>query len=215
TFSTYLVDNRDQARVTDSTTTTSLGATRRPSKMRAMCKCQHARGDDPAPHQRAVRLNEQLGDVVIEIAARSIAHRNHEPVELATRMKNQPLRYLSSCADSANDRIPNAREVAVLAPSSFLLVPHPIAIAFCSPELLPVAQRNPLLRADANSTLRDCHRLCLSVMKRAVRRQNIWHNSRRKLAECGPRPRVDIKRRSCGGESGDVRWSSVWSFRAV
>src|SRR5690606_31731315 len=90
TFSTYLVDNRDQARVTDSTTTTSLGATRRPSKMRAMCKCQHARGDDPAPNQRAARLKEQLGDVVIEIAARSIAHRNHEPVELATRMKNQP-----------------------------------------------------------------------------------------------------------------------------
>ena len=42
-----------------------------------------------------------------------------------------------------------------------------------------------------------------------VRRQNIWHNSRRKLAECGPRPGVDIKRRSCGGASGDVRWSSV------
>ncbi|WP_284278643.1 hypothetical protein, partial [Sphingobium jiangsuense] len=25
----------------------------------------------------------------------------------------------------------------------------------------------------------------------SVRRQNIWHNSRRKLAECGPRPGVD------------------------
>jgi len=47
------------------------------------------------------------------------------------------------------------------------------------------------------------------VQYRAVRRQNIWHNSRRKLAECGPRPGVDIKRRSCGGASGDVRWSSV------
>ena len=43
----------------------------------------------------------------------------------------------------------------------------------------------------------------------AVRRQNIWHNSRRKLAECGPRPGVDIKRRSCGAASADVRWSSV------
>src|SRR3546814_8052187 len=42
-----------------------------------------------------------------------------------------------------------------------------------------------------------------------VRRQNIWHNSRRKLAECGPRPGVDIKRRSCGGASGEVRWSYV------
>ena len=42
-----------------------------------------------------------------------------------------------------------------------------------------------------------------------VRRQNIWHNSRRKLAECGPRPGDDIKRRSCGAASADVRWSSV------
>ncbi|MCK9540772.1 MAG: biotin/lipoyl-binding protein, partial [Novosphingobium sp.] len=44
---------------------------------------------------------------------------------------------------------------------------------------------------------------------RVVRRQNIWHNSRRKLAECGPRPGVDIMRRSCGAASADVRWSSV------
>jgi len=42
-----------------------------------------------------------------------------------------------------------------------------------------------------------------------VRRQNIWLKSRRKLAECGPRPGVDIKRRSCGAASADVRWSSV------
>ena len=27
-----------------------------------------------------------------------------------------------------------------------------------------------------------------SVGEATVRRQNIWHNSRRKLAECGPRP---------------------------
>ena len=27
-----------------------------------------------------------------------------------------------------------------------------------------------------------------------VRRQNIWHNSRRKLAECGPRLGVDVMR---------------------
>ncbi|PZU43312.1 MAG: hypothetical protein DI568_17425, partial [Sphingomonas sp.] len=31
-----------------------------------------------------------------------------------------------------------------------------------------------------------------------VRRQNIWHNSRRKLAECGPRLGVDVRRRACG-----------------
>ena len=40
-----------------------------------------------------------------------------------------------------------------------------------------------------------------------VRRQNIWLNSRRKLAECRPRLGVDIRRRACGVASGDVRWS--------
>ena len=40
-----------------------------------------------------------------------------------------------------------------------------------------------------------------------VRRQNIWHNSRRKLAECGPRLGVDVRRRACGAASADVRWS--------
>ena len=42
-----------------------------------------------------------------------------------------------------------------------------------------------------------------------VRRQNIRHNSRRKLAECGPRLGVDVKRRACGAASADVRWSVV------
>ena len=40
-----------------------------------------------------------------------------------------------------------------------------------------------------------------------VRRQYIWHNSRRRLAECGPRLGVDVKRRACGVASADVRWS--------
>ncbi|WP_210188701.1 hypothetical protein, partial [Bosea sp. TND4EK4] len=31
-----------------------------------------------------------------------------------------------------------------------------------------------------------------------VRRQNIRHNSRRRLAECGPRLGVDVRRRACG-----------------
>ena len=43
----------------------------------------------------------------------------------------------------------------------------------------------------------------------AVRRQNIWHNSRRKLAECGPRLGVDVMRRACGVASVDIRWSVV------
>ena len=43
----------------------------------------------------------------------------------------------------------------------------------------------------------------------AVRRQNIWHNSRLRLAECGPRLGVDVRRRVCGVASADVRWSVV------
>ena len=46
-------------------------------------------------------------------------------------------------------------------------------------------------------------------MVRNVRRQNIWLNWRRKLAECGLRLRVDIMRRSCGVASADARWSVV------
>jgi signal transduction histidine kinase len=42
---------------------------------------------------------------------------------------------------------------------------------------------------------------------RSVSRQNIWRNSRRKLAECGPRLGVDVTRRACGAASADVRWS--------
>ena len=42
-----------------------------------------------------------------------------------------------------------------------------------------------------------------------VRRQNIWRNSRGKLAECGPRLGVDARRRACGAASADVRWSVV------
>ena len=40
-----------------------------------------------------------------------------------------------------------------------------------------------------------------------VRRQNIRHNSRRKIAECGPRLGVDVTRRACGVASADIRWS--------
>ncbi len=42
-----------------------------------------------------------------------------------------------------------------------------------------------------------------------VRRQNIWHNSRRRLAECGPRLGLMFRRRACGVASGDVRVSFV------
>ena len=49
----------------------------------------------------------------------------------------------------------------------------------------------------------------LYAIVQAVRRQNIWRRSRRRLAERGPRPGVDIKRRACGAASVGVRWSSV------
>ena len=41
----------------------------------------------------------------------------------------------------------------------------------------------------------------------SVRRQNIWRNSRRRLAERRPRLGVDVRQRACGVASGDVRWS--------
>ena len=48
-----------------------------------------------------------------------------------------------------------------------------------------------------------------SLLEDRVRRQNIWRNSRRKLAESGPRLGGDVKRRACGVASADVRWSVV------
>ena len=41
----------------------------------------------------------------------------------------------------------------------------------------------------------------------SVRRQMIWLRLRVRLAECLARPGVDVKRRSCGAASADVRWS--------
>ena len=38
-----------------------------------------------------------------------------------------------------------------------------------------------------------------------VRRQNIWHNSRRRLAECRPRLGLMFRRRACGVASADIR----------
>ena len=45
--------------------------------------------------------------------------------------------------------------------------------------------------------------VCVSI----VRRQNIWRNSQRKLAECGPRLGVYVRRQACGAASADARWS--------
>ena len=47
------------------------------------------------------------------------------------------------------------------------------------------------------------------VVRLGVRRQNIWRNSRRRLAESGPRLGFDVRRRACGAASADIRWSFV------
>jgi|GEM_PF-4120169 len=62
-----------------------------------------------------------------------------------------------------------------------------------------VAERAPDDRVLAWATLDK-------YLSQLVRRQIIWHSSRRKLAECGPRLGVDIMRRACGVASADVRW---------
>jgi type I restriction enzyme S subunit len=47
------------------------------------------------------------------------------------------------------------------------------------------------------------------ITNACVRRQNIWLRSRRRLAECGPRLVVDVRRQACGVASADIRWSVV------
>ena len=44
-----------------------------------------------------------------------------------------------------------------------------------------------------------------AALTNAVRRQNIWRNSWRKLAESGPRLGIDIRRRAFGAASADIR----------
>jgi hypothetical protein len=52
--------------------------------------------------------------------------------------------------------------------------------------------------------------VCVSGFQHpAVRRQNIWHKSRRRLAECGRRLGLCFRRLICGVASADIRWSSV------
>ena len=61
-----------------------------------------------------------------------------------------------------------------------------------------------------NNDAADAVAICeaaLAAEHAVVRRQNIWRRSRRRLAECGPRLGVDVRRRACGVASADVRWS--------
>ncbi|MFM9978700.1 MAG: hypothetical protein ACKVOP_11730, partial [Sphingomonadaceae bacterium] len=60
---------------------------------------------------------------------------------------------------------------------------------------------------DVNVELAETVADRLTAIEGVVRRQNIWHNSRRKLAECGPRLGLGFRRRACGVASADARWS--------
>ena len=60
--------------------------------------------------------------------------------------------------------------------------------------------------SDRRIALSSCRHTLNGYQKGRVRRQNIWHNSRRKLAECGPRLGLGFRRRACGVASADARW---------
>ena len=55
--------------------------------------------------------------------------------------------------------------------------------------------------------LSEVHNILTTTLWQYVRRQNIWHRSRRKLAECGPRLLLGFRRRAYGVASADVQWS--------
>ena len=60
---------------------------------------------------------------------------------------------------------------------------------------------------DPQEEVNHVMRLAQAPVATTVRRQNIWHNTGRKLAECGLRLGVDVTRRGCGVASADARWS--------
>ena len=64
------------------------------------------------------------------------------------------------------------------------------------------SMRDELLNGEIFYTLAEA-----KILIEAVRRQNIWRSARHKLAECGPRLEVDVRRRACGVASADIRWS--------
>ena len=101
-----------------------------------------------------------------------------------------------------------------------------------SPELEAIKRTQAVIEFDVSGNILDAYKLFLDAMGysndeirgrhhsifleageresasyKSVRRQNIWRNSRRRLAECRPRLGVDIMRRACGAASADVRWS--------
>ena len=94
-------------------------------------------------------------------------------------------------------------ELAHIDPAEVLVVRH-VPVEKSMKRVLPwlVVERPDLFRAYQQIQW-------TTVEKAIVRRQNIWRNSRRKLAEFGARLGVDVMRRACGEASADVRWSVV------
>ncbi len=99
-----------------------------------------------------------------------------------------------------------------------ILVGRSDELAACAPETLARYARVSVLDEMAASedgeeagpeSLQGLHAKAFiqEIGWNTVRRQNIRHNSRRRLAECGPRQGVDVRRRTCGAASADVRWS--------
>ena len=80
------------------------------------------------------------------------------------------------------------------------------ATATAAPDLVDLARFDARLRFDIRYATPN-NFMGRALYPQAVRRQNICRRSRRKLAECGPRLGVDVKRRACGVASADIRWS--------
>ena len=53
---------------------------------------------------------------------------------------------------------------------------------------------DPEMRGEMKAMMKSCNQMMARID--AVRRQNIWRISRRKLAECGPRLGVDVRRQA-------------------
>jgi hypothetical protein len=113
------------------------------------------------------------------------------------RLGNRPSTGLSSIATA----IPSRTEYM---PTENLLL-CPIATYVCNIALCPRPGSTGPPRIVSYGGMRDA--TSLGGAMQVVPRQNIWRNSRRRLAECGPRLRVDVRRRACGAASADVRWS--------
>ncbi len=74
---------------------------------------------------------------------------------------------------------------------------------------IPISRRSSRSRVSAACRCSCIHGLHPTGCACLVRRQDIWRDWRRELAENGPRLMVDVMRRLCGAASADVGWSGV------